>query len=123
MFELVLPCLAGILALSEQVSSCHPVSDPDAETELPGHRMDLASCVNAENDVLDGAFFVGSSGSCIDPLVPFGCSSSTGFWGKDAKGKADDVKLVQFFVCRGKGSTTVVRCSSEYRIVGGSASG
>ena len=30
-FELVLPCLAGILALSGQVSSCHPVSDPGAE--------------------------------------------------------------------------------------------
>ena len=31
---------------------------------------------------------------------------------KDAKGKAEDVKLVQFFVNRGKGFTTVVRCSS-----------
>ena len=87
-FELVLPCLAGTFALS----------DPGAETELPDH-----VCVNA-----DGAFVVGTSGSCIDPV----CSSSTGCWGKDTKGKAEDVKLVQFFVNRGKGSTTVVRCSS-----------
>ena len=72
--------------------------------------------MNAENDVLDGAFVVGS-GSCIDPLVPFGCSSSTGFWRKDAKGKAEDVKLVQFFVNRGKGSTTVVRYSSDTVLV------
>ena len=71
--------------------------------------MDLASCVNAENDVLDGAFVVGSSASCIDPV----CSSSTGFGRKDTKGKAEDVKLVQFFVNRGKGSATVVRCSSD----------
>ena len=121
-FELVLSCLAGILALSQQVSSCQsgndPVSDPGAETELPGHGMDLASREIVENDVLDGAFLtpvdsddIGSSGSCIDALVPFGCSSP-GFWGKDAKGKAEDVKLVQFFVNRGKGFTTVVRCSS-----------
>ena len=75
-FELVLPFLAGTFALSGQVSSFHPVSDPGAETELPDHMMDLASCVNAENDVLDGAFVVGSSGSCIDPV----CSSSTGIW-------------------------------------------
>ena len=47
-----------------------------------------ASCVNAENEVLDGVFFVGSSSSCIDPV----CSSSTGFLGKDTKGKAEDVK-------------------------------
>ena len=101
-FELVLPCLAGIFALAGQVSSFHPVSDSGAETELPDH-----VCVNAENDALDGAFVVGSSGSCIDPV----CSSSTGFWRKDTRGKAEDVKLVQFFVNRGKGSMTVVRCS------------
>ena len=81
-FELVLPCLAGILALSGQVSSCHPVSDPGAETELPDHRMDLAFCVNDENDVLDGAFVVESSGSCIDPV----CSSRV--WGKRYKRKS-----------------------------------
>ena len=68
-----------------------------------------ASCVNAENDVLDGVFVVGSSSSCIDPV----CGSSRGFLGKDTNGKAEDVKLVQFFVNRGKGSTTVVRCSSD----------
>ena len=115
-FELVLPCFAGILALSEQDSSCQsgsdPVSDPGAATELPGHGMDLASREIVENDVPDGAFVVGSSGSCIDVLVPFGCSSSSGFLGRDAKRKAEDVKLVQFFVNRGKGFTTVVRCSS-----------
>ena len=91
-FELVLSCLAGILALSQQDPSCQsgndPVSDPGAETELPGHGMDLASREVVENDVLDGAFLtpvdsddIGSSGSCIDALVPFGCSS-LGFWGK-----------------------------------------
>ena len=63
-----------------------------------------ASCVNAET-----VFVVGSSSSCIDPV----CSSSTGFLGEDPKGNAEDVKLVQFFVNRGKGSTTVVRCSSD----------
>ena len=99
-FELVLPCLAGTFALSGHVSSFHPVSVQGAETE---------SCVNAENDVLHGTFVVGSSSSCIDPV----CSSSTGFWGKDTEGKAEDVKLVQFFVNRGKGSTSVVRCSSD----------
>ena len=66
-FELVLPCLAGtlstcegVLALSEQVSSClsgsDPVSGPGAETELPGHEMDLASREIVESGVLDGAF-------------------------------------------------------------------
>ena len=68
-----------------------------------------ASCVHAENDVLDGVFVDGSSGSCTLPV----CSSSTGFWAKDTERKAEDVKLVQFFVNRGKGSTTVVRCSSD----------
>ena len=97
-FELVLPCFAGtgstcesvenaqVLALSEQVSSCQsgdPVSDPGAETELPGHEMDFASREIVESDVLDGAFstpvdsdVVGSSGSCIEAFVPFGSSSS-----------------------------------------------
>ena len=60
--------------------------------------------MNADIDAVDGAFDVGSSGSCIEPV----CSSSTGFWGKDTRGKAEDVKLVQFFVNRGKGSMTVV---------------
>ena len=109
-FELVLPYLAGtgstcegvknaqVLALSEQVSSCQsgsdPVSGPGAETELPGHEMDFACREIVESDVLDGAFstpvdsdVVGSSGSCIKAFVPFGCSSSTGFWGKDENGK------------------------------------
>ena len=104
-FELVLPCLAGTFALAGQVSSFHPVSDSGAETELPDH-----VCVNADIDALDGAFDVGSSGSCIEPV----CSSrSAGFGGKDTRGKAEDVTLVQFFVNRGKGSMIVVRCSSD----------
>ena len=61
---------------------------------------------------------VGSNGSCTAActeaaFVPSGCSSSNGFCGKDTERKAEDVKLVQFFVNRGKGSTTVVRCSSD----------
>ena len=63
-------------------------SVPGAETELPGHGMDLASREIVENDVSDGAFLtpvdsdvVGSSGS-VDALVPSGCSSRTGFWQK-----------------------------------------
>ena len=110
-FELVLPCLAGtgstcegvenarVLALSEQVSSCQsgcdPVSGPGAETELSGHEMDLASREIVESDVLDGAFstpgdsdVVGSSGSFTAAFVPSGCSSNTGFCGKDEKGKS-----------------------------------
>ena len=128
-FELVLPCLAGTFALAGQVSSFHTVSDSGAETELPDHvcvnaendALDGAFvvgssaelpdhvCVNADVDALDGAFDVGSSGSCIEPV----CSSSTGFGRKEEKGKAEDVKWVQFFVNRGKGSVTVVRCSSD----------
>ena len=59
---------------------------------------------------------VGSSGSCTAAsneaaIVPSGCSSSTGCGGKDEKEK--DVKRVQFFVNRGKGFTTVVRCSPD----------
>ena len=72
-----------------------------------------------ESDVLDGAFstlvdfdVVGSSGSCTAAFVPSGCSSSTGFGAKE-KGKAKYVKCVQFFVNRGKGFTTVVRCSPD----------
>ena len=135
-FELVLPYLAGtgstcegvenvrVLALSEQVSPCQsggdPVSGPGAETELSGHEMDLASREIVESDVLDGAFstpvhsdVVGSSGSCTAAFVSSGCSSNTGFWRKDEKRKAEDVKLVQFFVNRGKGFTTFVRCSPD----------
>ena len=75
--------------------------------------------------VLDGVFAtlvdfdnVGSSGSFAEAsneaaIVPHGCSSSTVCGGKDTERKAEDVKLVQFFVNRGKGSTTVVRCSSD----------
>ena len=83
-----------------------------------------------ESDVIDGAFStlvdfdnVGSSGSCTAActeaacteaaFVLSGCSSSKGFCGKDTRGKAEDVKLVQFFVNRGKGSVTVVRCSPD----------
>ena len=78
-----------------------------------------------ESDVIDGAFStlvdfdnVGSSGSCTAActeaaFVPSGCSSGKGFCGKDTRGKTEDVKLVQFFVNRGTGSVTVVRCSSD----------
>ena len=42
--------------------------------------------------------------------MPSGCSSSTGCGTKE---KEKDVKWVQFFVNRGKGCTTVVRCSPD----------
>ena len=72
--------------------------------------------------VPDGAFAVlvdfdvGSSGSCTAAsneaaIVPSGCSSSTGCGRKEEKEK--DVKRMQFFVNRGKGFTTVVRCSPD----------
>ena len=134
-FELVLPCLAGILALSEKVSSCQsgsdPVSGPGAETELAWPRgMDLASREIAESDVLDGAFstplesdVVGSSGSCTAAFVPSGCSSSTGFWGKDEKRKS---RICEFGAVLCQPHERVYDCCSlfsRYRVVGGSASG
>ena len=73
--------------------------------------------------VLDGAFavlvdsdVVGSGDSCTAAsneaaIVPSGCSSSTWCGRKEEKEK--DVKWVQFFVNRGKGFTTVVRCSPD----------
>ena len=86
--------------------------------ESPG-----ASGVIFENDVdvsgslvLDGAFAVlvdldvGSSRNEAAIVSP-GSSSSTGCGRKEEKEK--NVKRVQFFVNRGKGFTTVVRCSPD----------
>ena len=106
-------------------------SGPGAETELNDHEMDSAS----RGQVRSHAHPVGIGHAPLFPktkedkefsleffvnvsrteaaFVPSGCSSSKGFCGKDTRGKAEDVKLVQFFVNRGKGSVTVVRCPSD----------
>ena len=93
-------------------------NDVSRNVESPG-----ASGVIFENDVdvsgslvLDGAFAVlvdldvGSS-SNEAAIVPPSSSSSTGCGRNEEKEK--DVKRVQFFVNRGKGFTSVVRCSPD----------
>ena len=91
-----------------------------AENELSDHETALASRGQVrsrgvsglmfESNVLDGA---------LSALVDFALQhamkqqSSTAFGGKEEKEKDKDAKWVQIFVNRGKGFTTVVRCSPD----------
>ena len=57
-FDMVLPCLAGTLSPCEGVENARGLALSE--------QMDLASCVNAKNDELDGASAASGAGSVND---------------------------------------------------------